>query len=101
MSGGAGAEGLVTRNGEGCLLADTPEEFAARVLELLADDRRQAELAERARALVVSQKDMDSDDREVARELCGSGAAEAGVRPEQSRLERRPCSRLPWHKLAQ
>ena len=53
-----GAEGLVTRNGEGCLLADTPEDFAARVLELLADEGRAAELAERARALVVSQKDM-------------------------------------------
>ncbi len=58
VSTGVGAEGLVTRNGEECLLADTPEEFAARVLELLSDERRAAELAERARALVVSQKDM-------------------------------------------
>ena len=53
-----GAEGLVTKSGDGCLLADTPQEFAARVLELLADKSRAAELAEQARALVVSQKDM-------------------------------------------
>jgi glycosyltransferase involved in cell wall biosynthesis len=58
VSTAVGAEGLVAKNGEGCLLADTPEAFAERVLELFADERRAAELAERARALVVAQKDM-------------------------------------------
>jgi O-antigen biosynthesis protein len=54
-----GAEGLVSHDGNDvCLLADTPDDFAARVLELLADEERAAELAQRARKLVVSHKDM-------------------------------------------
>jgi glycosyltransferase involved in cell wall biosynthesis len=58
VSTAVGAEGLVAKDGEGCLLADTPEEFAARVLELFADERKAAELAGKARALVVAEKDM-------------------------------------------
>jgi len=53
-----GAEGLAGGNGELCALADTPEEFAAAILDLLQDERRAAEMATRARADVVAKRDM-------------------------------------------
>lgn len=52
-----GAEGLAERDGEICSLADDPQEFAARVLDLLHDPRKAAEMAARARAAVVATRD--------------------------------------------
>jgi GT2 family glycosyltransferase len=53
-----GAEGLAANDGEFCALADSPEQFAAHVLELFADPARAAEMARRARDYVVNTKDM-------------------------------------------
>jgi O-antigen biosynthesis protein len=53
-----GAEGLATRDGEFCALADDPAEFASRVLGLLRDPEAAAAMAERARAEVVANWDM-------------------------------------------
>jgi glycosyltransferase involved in cell wall biosynthesis len=47
-----GAEGLAARQGEFCLLADHPQEFADRVLELFGDPESAAAMAARARAEV-------------------------------------------------
>lgn len=53
-----GAEGLAERDGEICALADSPEEFAQRILDLFADPAQAAALAERAREHVVATRDM-------------------------------------------
>jgi len=53
-----GAEGLARRDGEFCLLAEQPEEFAAQVLRVFDDPRFAAEMAARARAEVVANWDM-------------------------------------------
>ena len=53
-----GAEGLTEKHGEICALADSPEEFAKKTLELLADASAAADMAERARAEVVDKWDM-------------------------------------------
>ncbi len=52
-----GAEGL-TADGGVCLLADSPEEFAACVVRLFENPSQAAELARRARRLVESKFDM-------------------------------------------
>ncbi|HEY4364313.1 MAG TPA: glycosyltransferase [Bryobacteraceae bacterium] len=53
-----GAEGLASVDGEFCALADEAELFAEHVLELLGNPERAEELARRARAEVVAQRDM-------------------------------------------
>ncbi len=53
-----GAEGLAAADGEICALADEPEAFAQAILDLLADPEKAAELARRARAEVVANRDM-------------------------------------------
>jgi glycosyltransferase involved in cell wall biosynthesis len=53
-----GAEGLARGDGEICALADDAELFASHVLELLGDAGRAEEMARRARAEVVAQRDM-------------------------------------------
>jgi GT2 family glycosyltransferase/glycosyltransferase involved in cell wall biosynthesis len=53
-----GAEGLAERDGEICALADTPEEFAAAVLRLLADPAEAKRMAVRAREYVVRERDI-------------------------------------------
>ena len=70
-----GAEGLSAMDGEICALADEPGAFAQKILELLEDPARAAEMALRARAEVTSKRDMrvmterlvESYRREVAR----------------------------------
>jgi GT2 family glycosyltransferase len=52
-----GAEGLA-ESGDTCLVADTPEQFAASILGLFDDPEQAAQLAERARALVTAKFDM-------------------------------------------
>jgi glycosyltransferase involved in cell wall biosynthesis len=60
-----GAEGLARRDGEFCALADRPEDFAARVLELLENPAEAARMAERARAEVDAHWDMPAITRKL------------------------------------
>ena len=53
-----GAEGLADKDGDICALADEPESFAGHVLDLLANPDKAAAMAQRARADVVSTRDM-------------------------------------------
>jgi O-antigen biosynthesis protein len=52
-----GAEGLAREDGEFCALADDAPEFAARVVELLLDPQRAAQMAARARQEVAANWD--------------------------------------------
>ena len=53
-----GAEGLASKDGEFCALADDPAGFAARVVALLRDPEKAAAMAQRARAEVEANWDM-------------------------------------------
>jgi glycosyltransferase involved in cell wall biosynthesis len=53
-----GAEGLASRDGEFCALADRPQDFADRVVDLLENPRKAAAMAARARAEVEATWDM-------------------------------------------
>ncbi|MGA3186163.1 MAG: glycosyltransferase [Bryobacteraceae bacterium] len=53
-----GAEGLADQDGDLCALADDPSSFAAHIVKLLRDPEAAAQMAERARAEVVSTRDM-------------------------------------------
>jgi glycosyltransferase involved in cell wall biosynthesis len=53
-----GAEGLARNDGEFCLLADEPEQFAQKIVRLFEDPAEAAELAARARDEVVRNWDM-------------------------------------------
>jgi glycosyltransferase involved in cell wall biosynthesis len=53
-----GAEGLARQDGEFCLLADQPDAFADRILQVFEDPCTAAEMAARARAEVVDHWDM-------------------------------------------
>ncbi len=53
-----GAEGLATADGEICALADDPESFAGRILELLENPEKREEMAIRARRYVVEERDV-------------------------------------------
>lgn len=53
-----GAEGLASVDSKICALADDPEGFADRVVELLDDPEKAAAMAKRAREEVVAQRDI-------------------------------------------
>jgi len=53
-----GAEGLAAVDGEVCALADEPEAFAQKILDLLQNPARAEEMTRRARAEVTSKRDM-------------------------------------------
>ena len=53
-----GAEGLAVKDGEICTLADSPEEFAQKIVELLSNPAKAAEMATRARQHVEATRDM-------------------------------------------
>jgi glycosyltransferase involved in cell wall biosynthesis len=53
-----GAEGLADQDGDFCALADDAASFAAHIVKLLRDPEAAAKMAERARAEVVSKRDM-------------------------------------------
>ncbi|HWB83375.1 MAG TPA: glycosyltransferase [Bryobacteraceae bacterium] len=55
-----GAEGLAQKDGEFCALADDPPGFAERVLALFENPQNAAEMAERARAEVEANWDMEA-----------------------------------------
>ena len=58
VSTSVGAEGLARKDGQFCALADRPQEFADRVVELLENPKEAAALASRARAEVEANWDM-------------------------------------------
>lgn len=60
-----GAEGLATKDGEICALADDPQGFADRALALLQNPEQAAQLARRARAEVEANWDMESITRKL------------------------------------
>jgi len=60
-----GAEGLATRQGEFCFLADDPRDFAGRVLELFQHPTKGAEMAARARAEVEANWSMAAITRKL------------------------------------
>jgi glycosyltransferase involved in cell wall biosynthesis len=53
-----GAEGLADRDGEICALADQPTDFAQRVVDLLRNPQKAADMAARARDEVVAKRDI-------------------------------------------
>jgi len=53
-----GAEGLTAKDGDICALADTPEAFAGKIVELFVDAAKARAMAERAREQVVATRDM-------------------------------------------
>ena len=53
-----GAEGLTGQDGDICALADSPEEFARRVVDLLQHPEKAAAMACRAREEVVAKRDI-------------------------------------------
>jgi len=53
-----GAEGLASKDGDICALADDPAEFAAHIIKLLEDPPGAAEMARRARERVEATRDM-------------------------------------------
>jgi GT2 family glycosyltransferase len=53
-----GAEGLAEQDGDVCALADDPEEFAARIVDLLRNAEKAGVMAQRARQLVFETRDM-------------------------------------------
>lgn len=52
VSTSTGAEGIAVSSGNNCILADTPEDFANAVIELLTDHEKNTFLQEQARAFV-------------------------------------------------
>ncbi len=58
VSTSLGAEGLAGRESAICALADDPSSFAAHIVNLLNDPEAAAQMADRARADVVSKRDM-------------------------------------------
>jgi glycosyltransferase involved in cell wall biosynthesis len=76
-----GCEGIDVVNGESILIADNPDEFAARVMELFADPERAAGLTEKGFELVKNQYRWESIGRqmdEAYKELTGLYAASSG-----------------------
>ena len=65
-----GAEGLASKDGEFCALADDPAVFADRVLTLFANPQEAAEMASRARAEVEANWDMAAITRKLVDGYC-------------------------------
>ncbi|HYW45261.1 MAG TPA: glycosyltransferase [Bryobacteraceae bacterium] len=65
VSTSVGAEGLATRDGEFCALADTPDAFAERILEVFENPNAAADMAVRARKEVEAYWDMDAITRKL------------------------------------
>lgn len=78
-----GAEGLPVRHGENILIADTPDEFAGAVVELLRDSVRRTSLGQAARELVVRGHSWDSVGRHFESVL--ETFARMGGRPSATR----------------
>lgn len=86
-----GAEGLADADGEICALADEPAAFANAILKLLADSTAAQQMAARARAQVVAQRDM----RKMTQRLVESYDAEVLRKREGSMARKRKGSIAP------
>jgi len=76
-----GAEGLGTVDGELCALADTPEDFASRVVDLLEDPESAEAMAQRARAYLGAHRDMPDMARRLEESYRAALTSKAGSRP--------------------
>ncbi|HEY7337183.1 MAG TPA: glycosyltransferase [Bryobacteraceae bacterium] len=83
-----GAEGLAMKDGDICALADEPEAFASRVLELLENSAKAEEMARHAREEVVARRDMRGMTQRLVegywKEISRKGAGEKGVQKSKS-----------------
>jgi len=59
VSTSIGCEGLDVQNGEHLFIADTPQDFASKVLQLLGDENTRNHIVRRGRELVEQQYDWD------------------------------------------
>jgi GT2 family glycosyltransferase/glycosyltransferase involved in cell wall biosynthesis len=91
-----GAEGLAAVDGEICALADDPESFARRILELLENPEKREEMAIRARRYVVEQRDVRTMTRRLVESyrecvfrmrMSGNNSDETAQAQEQSAAE--------------
>jgi glycosyltransferase involved in cell wall biosynthesis len=90
-----GAEGLPVRHGEHVLIADEPQAFADRVVQLLGDAAARHQLGQRARDLVVARYDWSAAALDLERALAAAAAASParghaplptpGLQPQTSR----------------
>lgn len=78
-----GAEGLEVVDGEHCLIADTPEAFAERTVQLLRQERLRQRLATNARKLVEERYDWEQIGRQF------TSLVEEAVEVRRSRERRR------------
>ncbi len=67
VSTSIGCEGLDVRHGDHLLVADTPEQFAGAVVQLMTDDDLRLRLSTRARELVCREYDWETIARGVTR----------------------------------
>jgi glycosyltransferase involved in cell wall biosynthesis len=74
-----GAEGLEVRDGENIYLADTPEAFAMRCVELLESPAERDRLSAAARRMVAERFSWESVAEQFERILRGAAAASAGL----------------------
>lgn len=74
-----GAEGLARQDGDICLLADSPDEFAQKIVELFRRPELGEELARRARAFVEQRHDAALMARRLVESYRGALAHKAGA----------------------
>jgi len=67
VSTSIGAEGISYTDGRNIAIADAPQAFADKVLELFEDQRKQKSLGDEGRKLVMEQYDWEIVGREMAR----------------------------------
>ncbi|MBC7925024.1 MAG: glycosyltransferase family 4 protein [Bryobacteraceae bacterium] len=97
-----GAEGLAEHDGEYAALADTPEEFAARVVDLLREEPKARSMAQRARDYLIATRDMraitsrlvESYSAEVARKRARRVASPVPLLEQKPEQESEPASQL-------
>ena len=92
VSTAVGAEGLERKGGQFCLLADQPEAFAEKVLQVFDDPALALQMASRARAEVVANWDMAAM---TARLLESYWEAVREKNPTLTSVSRSPAVALP------
>jgi glycosyltransferase involved in cell wall biosynthesis len=82
-----GAEGLAAKDGELCALADSPEDFAEHVTDLLGNPEKAAEMARRARAEVVTRRDMRGMTERMVEGYCREISRKVSTGAEQTYIK--------------
>lgn len=96
-----GAEGLTTLDGEICALADDPEGFADRIVDLLEDPDKREHMATRARRYVVEERDMRKMTRRLVenyRECVARKRTSARNEGLPALTEEQSAAELPAHR---